>query len=114
MQDLLHVKYKNEAKQIFEKTINERIKLTADLRKKLISLGVDADRLFESQIEYLSKAEALSWAKEIDPSLEPLEREGFINGTMNLNDSIIIQSLNRMKYTHRVGKGLLRYKIEVL
>ncbi len=114
MQDLLHVKCKNEAKQIFEKTINERIKLTADLRKKLISLGVDADRLFESQIEYLSKAEALSWAKEIDPSLEPLEREGFINGTMNLNDSIIIQSLNRMKYTHRVGKGLLRYKIEVL
>ena len=114
MQHLSTVDSIDDARKIFTQTVNENIPLTKELIERLISLGIDSADIFVSQIEYLSKEEALSWAKDINPLLEPLEREGSVNGTSELNDDPIVRALYKMNYARRVGKGLLQYKIKAI
>ena len=104
----------DDTRKIFAQVDNENRQLPKELIERLISLGIDSADIFLSQIEYLSKEEALSWAKDINPLLEPLEREGSLNGTSELNDDPVVRALYKMNYARRVGNGLLRYKIKVI
>ncbi len=113
MDNLLGVNNYEDAKKLFDQTANENIRLTKELRERLVSLGIDPAELFATQIEFMSQEEALLWAQDINPELAQLRTEGSINGTIELNDDVVVQALLKMNYAHRCGNGLRRYKIEV-
>ncbi len=113
MGEILAVDNYEDAKKLFEKTGNENIKLTKELKELLVFWGMNPADLFALQIEYVSKEEALSWAQYINPELAQLKTEGSISGTIELNDDIVVQALLKMNYAHRRGNGFHRYKIEM-